>query len=52
MNKYGTRQREYLCLVLQSAEGCRKYQTVVVAFELCTVVMTLGMAMFLPQALV
>jgi hypothetical protein len=52
MNKYGTRQREYLCLVLQSAEGCRKYQTVVVAFELRPIVITLWVAMLLSEALI
>ena len=46
------RQGEYLCLVLQSAERSRENQTVVVAFELRPVVMSLGMPILLPESLV
>jgi hypothetical protein len=45
-------KRKYLSLVLQTAERGRENQTVIVAFELCSVVMTLGMSVFLPKAFV
>ena len=45
-------QREHLCLILHSSEGCREYQTVIVALELRPVVMPLGMMVFLAQTLV
>ena len=45
-------QRKHLCLVLQSAEGSRENQAVVVAFELRPVVMSLGMPILLPEPLV
>ena len=47
-----TWQREYLRLVLQATERGGKDQPVVVAFELRTVIMTLGMTMLLSEAFV
>ena len=47
-----SRQREYLRLVLQSAERCRKDQSVVVALKLRTVVMTLAMTVLLSESFV
>jgi hypothetical protein len=46
------RQREYLGLVLKTTEGGGEYQTVIVALELCTVVVTLRMTVLLAQTLV
>ena len=46
------RQREYLCLVLQSAKGCREYQSVVVALEFRAVVVTLAVLRLLAQSFV
>ena len=42
-------QGEYLRLVLQTAERGGEYQTVVVAFELGTVIMTYRMPVLLSQ---
>jgi hypothetical protein len=52
MYKNTSWQWEYLRLVLQSAKRCRKYQTVVIAFELGAIIVTLCVAMFLPQSFV
>ena len=46
------REREYLCLVLQPPEGGREDQSVVVAFELRPVIMTLGMPVLLTESFV
>ena len=52
MNENTAGQREYLGLVLHSAKRGRKYQTVIVATELRSVVMTLSMSVFLTKTLV
>jgi hypothetical protein len=45
-------KRENLGLVLQTAERGRENQSVIVALELCPVVMALGMTMLLSEALI
>ena len=52
MNEDATREGEHLCLVLQATERGRENETIVVAFELRTVVVTLGVAILLPQSLI
>ena len=52
MYKNTSWQWEYLRLVLQPAKRRRKYQTVVIAFELGAIIVTLCVAMFLPQSFV
>jgi hypothetical protein len=52
MYKNTSWQGEHLRLVLQSAKRRRKYQTVVIAFELGAIIVTLCVAMFLPQSFV
>ena len=52
MYKYAARQREYLCLVLQSTKRCRENQAVVVALKLSTVIVALDVALFLAESLV
>ncbi len=52
MYKDAAGQRKHLGLVLHTAEGCRKYQTVVVTFEFATVVMSLNVSFLLSEALV
>jgi hypothetical protein len=47
-----TREWEDLGFVLQTTERGRKDQTVVIAFELCTIVMTLGVAMLLSETFI
>ena len=51
VNKHGTGQGEYLCLILQTAKRGRKYQTIIIALELGTVIMALCMAQFLSESL-
>ena len=46
------REGEHLCLVLQTTERSGENQTVVVAFKLRTIVVALGVAVFLPKALI
>ena len=43
---------KHLSLVLESAEGSRKDETVVVALKFCTVVLALNVQMFLSEAFV
>ena len=52
VDKHTAGQWEDLGLVLKTAERGREYQTVVVAFELCAVVVTLWVTVFLTQAFV
>lgn len=52
MNEDATREGEHLCLVLQATERGRENETIVVAFELRTVIVTLGVAILLPQSLI
>ena len=52
VHKDAARQGEYLCLVLQTAEGSREDESVVVAFEFATVVVSLGMAFLLSEPLI
>ena len=52
VDEYAARQGEDLGLVLQPAERCRKYQTVVVAFELRAVVVPLNVSLFLTEPFV
>ena len=41
MDENASRQREHLCLVLQTAKRCREYQAVIVALEFRTVIHTM-----------
>ena len=41
MYEDATRKREDLCLVLETAEGRREYQTVIITLKLCAVILTL-----------
>ena len=52
MDEDTARQREDLSLVLQPTEWGRKDKTVVVAFELCTIIMTLWVTVLLPQSFI
>ena len=52
MYEDASRQREHLRLVLQSAERCRKDQSVVVALKLRTVVMAFTMTVLLSESFV
>ena len=52
VHKDAARQGEHLCLVLQTAEGSREDEPVVVAFEFATVVVSLGMAFLLSEPLI
>ena len=52
MDEDTARQREHLCLVLQTSERCREDKTVIVALELRAIVVTLGVAVFLPKPFV
>ena len=52
VNEDAARQGEHLCLVLQPAEGSREDEAVVVALELRSVVVALGVAILLPESLV
>jgi len=48
--KDATWQGKHLRLVLQTTEGSREYQAIIVALELSTVIMTHRMTVFLSQA--
>jgi hypothetical protein len=52
VDKDAARNGKYLSLILKTAERGRKYQTVVVTFEFCPVIMPLGMSVFLPKPFV
>jgi hypothetical protein len=52
VDKDAARKGKYLSLILKTAERGRKYQTVVVTFEFCPVIMPLGMSVFLPKPFV
>ena len=45
-----TRQREYLCFVLQAAERCGKYEAVIVPLELGTVLLPFFVKLFHSEA--
>jgi hypothetical protein len=52
MHEDASRQGEYLSLVLKPTEGSGENQAVIVAFELRSVVVALGVAMLLSETLI
>ena len=52
MDKHAARQWEYLSFVLKTTEWGREDQTIIVAFELRPVIVTLWVTVFLTQAFV
>jgi hypothetical protein len=52
MHEDASRQGEYLGLVLKPTEGSGENQAVIVAFELRSVVVALGVAMLLSETLI
>ena len=52
VHKNTARKWEYLSFVLKTTEGGGEDKTVIISFELRSVVMTLGMSVLLPKAFV
>lgn len=52
VNEDASREREYLCFVLQSAEWCREYQTVVIALKFSAIVLVGGVVLLHAQSFV
>ena len=52
VNKDASRQGKHLSLVLQTTERSRENQTIVIALELCAIIVALRVAMLLPEALI
>ena len=52
VDKDASRQGKHLCLVLQTTERSRENQAIVIALELCAIIVALRVAMLLSEALI